>query len=361
MTTLTHLRVPNEAPGDDDDNEERALLRVAIYGAAMRARVDGATFILDTPEAPEPIWGGEDGVLWADGESLLINGPTGVGKTTIGQQLVRARLGLRDTVLGYPVQEGKRRLLYIAADRPQQAARSMRRMTSEGDRCVLAERLEVWRGPLPFDLAKRPELLATMCEDLDCDTVVIDSLKDVAVKLSDDEVGAKINQARQLALVDGVQVIELHHQRKGQAGAKPKTLDDVYGSTWITAGAGSVLLVWGEAGDAIVELSHLKQPADTVGPLTLLHDHEQGNTAVVDAVDLLDVVRTSSGLTAEGAAVALYGKSQPNRNEIERGRRQLERLVTKGLVTRQGGARGGRSGQNAARYYLVDRHSEDRQ
>jgi hypothetical protein len=37
--------------------------------------------------------------------------------------------------------------------------------------------------------------------------------------------------------------------------------------TWLTSGAGSVILLNGQPGDPIVSLHHLKQPAAAVGPL----------------------------------------------------------------------------------------------
>ncbi len=61
---------------------------------------------------------------WVEGEALLIVGPSGVGKTTLTGQLVRARMGLGDgLVLGMPVSPG-RRVLYLAMDRPAQIARA---------------------------------------------------------------------------------------------------------------------------------------------------------------------------------------------------------------------------------------------
>ena len=236
--------------------------------------VDGASFVFGTPETPVAIWGKDDQVLWASGESLMIVGPSGVGKTTLAQQIVLARLGIRGTVLGFPVLPEPQRVLYVAADRPGQAARSLARMVAEEDRSTLNEGLIAWRGPLPFDLGQNPERLVSFIQAHGATSVVIDSAKDAAFKLSDDEVGARFNHAIQCALAAGIEVVVLHHQRKRQqGGGKPTKLEDVYGSVWITAGAGSVVLLWGESGDALVDLSHLKQPAENVGPLKLLHDH----------------------------------------------------------------------------------------
>ncbi len=65
-------------------------------------------------------------------------------------------------------------------DRPQQAARSFRRMVGEGWRSELDDRLAVWQGPPPYDLAKHPTMLLTLACEAGADSVVFDSLKDAA-------------------------------------------------------------------------------------------------------------------------------------------------------------------------------------
>ena len=107
---------------------------------------------------------------------------------------------------------------------------------------------------------------------------MVDSLKDAAVGLTDDETASGYNRARQLAITAGVQVLELHHLvKRGADGKAPTTLADVYGSAWLTAGAGSVLLLTGDAGDPIVRASHLKQPMEPWGPAEMAHDHAEGD------------------------------------------------------------------------------------
>ena len=196
-------------------------------------------------------------MLLADGESLLIAAAQGRGKTTLAQQLTLGRCGFPeyDTLLGYPIRPGDRQTLYLAMDRPRQAARSFRRMVGEAWRERLDDLLTVWQGPPIADLARHPGDLLAMCQEADADTVVVDSLKDAAIGLSDDEVGAGYNRARQIAIAAGVQIIELHHLRKATQGSKAvQTLDDLYGSTWLTNGAGSVLLLTGES--PVVTLRH---------------------------------------------------------------------------------------------------------
>jgi 5S rRNA maturation endonuclease (ribonuclease M5) len=295
--------------------------------------IPGGNFILDTDPIPTPLWGDGEEVLWADGEALIIAGPQGAGKTTLGQQVSLGWIGLKQyaELLGFPVRSGTR-LLYLAMDRPRQAARSFRRMVDEVDRDELNDRLTVWKGPPPADLAKYPKLLLDLCEQARADCVVIDSLKDAAIGLSDDEVGAGYNRARQLVCAAGIQILELHHIRKALGGTKAEhpAIDDIYGSTWITSGAGSVILLNGKPGDPIVSLHHLKQPAVEVGPYKILHDDITGRSTIWHGTDLLEVVRSARQMSALDAAKILFDTDKPTDAEKQKARRKLDRLVASG-------------------------------
>ncbi|MDA8312750.1 MAG: AAA family ATPase [Actinomycetota bacterium] len=315
----------------------------------------GASFILDDPVDLDPVWGSGEDVLWAAGEPLLLVGPTGVGKTTLTVQLVAGRLGIIDEVLGWPVKPADKPVLYLALDRPNQIRRAMRRVFDERHREVLHERLRVREGHLDFDLGRVPEHLLELASACGAGTVVRDSLKDAAVKLSDDEAGGHVNRALQLCVRDGIDVLALHHQRKGQSGAKPKSLEDVYGSTWITAGAGSVILLWGKPGDLIVELRHLKQPAAEVGPLKVEHDHAAGKSTVSGGcVDALAVLRsTTNGITSVDLARWMFECDTPDDNQRKKALRQLNRLVEDGKALKADGARNAAGGAVAARYVAI--------
>ncbi|WP_272263389.1 AAA family ATPase [Streptomyces xanthophaeus] len=309
----------------------------------------GGSFFHDVPEVPPAVWGTGADVLWAEGEALLIAAPQGVGKTTLAHQIIRARLGLQDAVLGFPVMPGKRVLL-LAMDRPSQTRRAGARIFGKDDPAYLNEHLVVWEGPPPYDLAKRPEVLAAMCERAKADTVVIDSIKDAAVGISEDAVGSGYNRARQKALAEGVQVLENHHVvKRGPNGAAPNTMADIYGSTWITSGAGSVILLWGEAGDPVVSLRHLKQPMDEVGPFQLVHDHPAGTTALMLSADLVELARFNGvhGLTAIAAAEVIFETKKITPAQKMKARRRLDKLTSSGALVRVDSA----SPSEPARWY----------
>jgi replicative DNA helicase len=304
----------------------------------MSRLVDGWTFVSSAADGVPAIWGEGDAVLWAQGEPLMLVGPDGVGKTSLAQQLVRARLGLgRRTLLGLPVARTDGRVLYVAADRPPQAARSMKRMYQQGDEEVLRDRLVVHRGPLDFDIVSKPFLLREYVQNIEgVNTVVLDSVKDIAVKLSEDGVGGAVNIALQELVANDIDVLALHHQRKQQQnGGQPKALADVYGSRWLTAGMGSVAMLWGDPGDLVVDLRHLKQPAEEVGPFKVLHDHVRGRTTIHENLDLEQMLDGApAGLTVKDAARLLFEKAEPKPNDIEKARRKLEGLVARGRAER---------------------------
>lgn len=321
-------------------DQEGAESEFADYGA-----IDGGAFIFDEPDTIPAIWGHDGRVLWCEGESLMIAGQQGLGKTTLAGMLVRALHGLGDgTVLGLPISPTDRPILYLAMDRPRQIARSMRRQFSADERRILSQRLIVRRGPPPADLAAHPTLLATMAEHYGAGIVIVDSLKDAALGLSNDEVGAAWNRARQYLLAADRQLCELHHcVKRGPNGAAIKDINDVYGSAWLTNGCGSVILLTGEPGDPIVGFKHAKQPAEEIGPWQLAHDQIAGLLTVDHRVDLVELVRAAGveGLTAKGAAVAIFQKSKPSAAEVEKARRMLDQKAKDGPLVRVDGSRGG--------------------
>ena len=119
---------------------------------------------------------------------------------------------------------------------------------------------------------------------------------------------------------------------------------------------GSVILLTGAPGDPVVGFRHVKQPAEEAGPWQLLHDQDAGQMTVKHSFDLIALVKATGadGLTAKGAAAAIFQKREPSSAEVEKARRKLMKLETERLLVRLAGAKGGADGGTAVAWFLAD-------
>jgi replicative DNA helicase len=122
----------------------------------------------------------------------------------------------------------------------------------------------------------------------------------------------------------------------------------VYGSAWITAGAGSVVLLWGEPGALTQELIHLKHPVDPLGPFMVDIDNHAGTMEISKGWNALAYL-AMRGET--GASVAEAAHAEHNR-DVEKGgklwkqtERKLNGLVASGKARKEGRERVGVAGR----------------
>jgi replicative DNA helicase len=248
-------------------------------------------------------------------------------------------------------------------------------MVTPDQRPLLDQALTVWLGPPPGRLLEDQRVLldlATRAGLQPGDFVVVDSIKDTAPGIASDEVGAAVNIALQHLLAAGIDVLALHHNRKRggdkqHGGAYEPDIDDVYGSTFIPAGTGSVVILAGSPGDPIVKMHHVKQPIGEVGPYQLKHYADTGTTEVFHSVDILDAVLGTGahGMSAKALATLLFPKTDDianTSNEVEKARRRLDKLVAEGLLIRRDptpdGRRTGGRGQVATYVATYSRSGE---
>lgn len=310
---------------------------IADTESAPVGLIDGLSFLApDEPDEP-PLWGHEDvAALWSSGESLFIVGPPGAGKSTLAHLVVFGRLGLLPDVFGFPVTDDGRKVLYLAMDRPKQIQRAMRRLLRPEHRDALTERLLFHKGPLPVSLTSSDEhrdYLRDLALKYGAGAIVVDSIKDVLPDASDEKSAGRYNSARQSALAAGVEWIELHHNRKANGTNKaPNTLEDVYGSRWLTAGAGSVISLWqDEPGSPVISLSHLRASGEKWRDTTLILDPEAG-TLTTEAQETLEEFarRNPKGFTVMQATAALHPKGTKGKTESVR--LKVKRLAAKGVL-----------------------------
>lgn len=361
---ITQATIAVQGIYDHDWPAEKARETLSALPVAVQTnrRLKSAVDFLSSAQELRAAWGKGDEILWAAGEPCLITSITGLGKTTLAHRLMLARIGFgQDTVLDYPVSWDERPLLYIAADRPNQAKVSLRRMVRLEDYGALDGRLIVHEGPLDFDISRDPDRLVSYAMSVGAGGVVLDSLKDVAMDLEKPEGGVRVARAFQLVVAEGIDLLALHHDRKHSdgrtSGKAPRSIDDVFGSTWITAVCGSVISLWGQPGDPVVGFKQLKMPASEVNAGQVLMDFDLGKVEWFRKPDAYVLIHAApGGLTAQACARGLFGAENPSPNQVEKARRQLAKLEREGkAVSKISGV-----GRDEIRtFYAVDHYLQE--
>jgi len=247
-------------------------------------------------------------------------------------------------ILGWPVEPipTDQTILYIAADRPKQAMRSLRRMIPTTAKNLVRERLIFEHTRQLY--ADQPHNILEACQQANAKVVVIDSTKDVAVGPLKDEATAKSFMDNiQACIANDIEVIYMHHPRKApnETGKREIDIDDVYGSTWLTAGAGSVLLVNGKPGSGLLRVEQLKAPSQFIQPFDVSVNYDTGELTKRTIRDLEDWLE-NYGMPVTRLQAAAFEQGLPEddidtdggpyKNTV----RRLERLATDGTVAKTG-------------------------
>jgi hypothetical protein len=248
--------------------------------AASSMRVSGG-YLFDLP-ADAPIWGTRRDVLSAEGQGWMICGPDGRGKTSVAAQYAKARLGLASEMWDLPVKAlpEDRSVYYLAADRPRQMMEAFMRGVGPSLREVLDRRLFVHRGPSPYRLSRDSgqSWLLREIEETRAGLVVFDARKDIGNTLDGEDVTG-VARMIQLLVASDVEVLVLAHPHKRRRNGPP-TLEDVSGFSGVYNGLGSVLFLDSrKAGDALVEVHHVKPIREPLPMFRVLHDHSTGCSA----------------------------------------------------------------------------------
>lgn len=238
--------------------------------------------VLDLPSV-SPNWGPPDCPLTAAGQSTLIFGPDGTGKSTVAQHYTKARLALPgwsggmlgEPVLPLPVDQS---VLYLAADRPIQILEGFQRGLTDEHRALLHGRLTFWQGPPPIDLTTPAgqRWLLSKIEETNAALLVLDSRKDFGDVLDQREV-SRLNRLLKQLDAAGVEVVVLHHcVQKGDSLKVPADLTHVFGLREVYSGMGSVMQIKGRPGATDVVLHQVKPIRDLHPPIKVSYDHAGG-------------------------------------------------------------------------------------
>jgi hypothetical protein len=182
-------------------------------------------------------------------------------------------------------------------------------------------------------------------------TVVVDSIKDTFLEQSAEGSAAAYNIARQRLVSNGVELIEIHHTRKTstQGHGDRSGIDAVYGSRWLSAGAGSILtLVHAKpAGDyettdeesSPVVLRQVKGITEPHGKMRLTLDRNAGRFLPANEPESLpSAILSTLFFVAEPMTVpaicAHHFPKGATPAEVSRVRRAAQRLGEQGKVDR---------------------------
>jgi replicative DNA helicase len=206
---------------------------------------------------------------------------------------------------------------------------------------ILRERLIIEHMRQLWASEDDPTMIHRAAIQANAQIVFIDSSKDLAGGPLKDEGPAKaLMDAIQICIANNIDVAMLHHPRKaGQdTGTKRElSLDDVYGSAWLTAGAGSVLLVDGKPGTGEFKFEQLKAPATFIDPCEIAVNYETGELKHNTIRDVETWLKTwGMAATIKEAVMHQYGIPEEDINyestQYRKMRDRLERLVAQGVV-----------------------------
>lgn len=204
-----------------------------------------------------------EGILQRQG-IMVMAGKQGVGKTQFTlQALIHMALG--KPLIGWKI-DIPRRVAFLSmemgAAEIKVFQREMNKLLSPEERALLQENffiIPVGHSIL-FDESSDKKKIEQFIEAYHPEVIGVDSLsKTTAASLEEAAAKKVLDFADYLRMTYDCSVIFIHHNRKGQVGNKrPKELDDVYGTFWITATATTVIGMWQNQQTGEIEINYLK-------------------------------------------------------------------------------------------------------
>lgn len=203
------------------------------------------------------------GILQRQG-IMLVTGPPSVGKTQFTMQFL-IHLALGKPMLDMEI-ERPRKVIFVSMEMGPVEIKvfqeAMDKVLSNEERALLAENFMIVPigHSLLFDLDADKKKIRKLIETHHPETVAFDSLSKITMaNLDETNSKAVMDFADHLRTEYDTSIIFIHHNRKGQVGnRKPKALDDVYGSYWLTATPTTVVTLWANQSTAEIEIIFLK-------------------------------------------------------------------------------------------------------
>lgn len=203
------------------------------------------------------------GILQRQG-IMVVSGKPGVGKTQLTiQALIHIALG--KPFLGWNI-TAPRKVGFVSMEMGQAEIKvfmeEMNSVLSEEDRELLHTNFQIVPigQTLMFDNTADQKKIISYLESYLPEVVGFDSLSKTTLgSLEEATVKKVMDFADKIRMNHDCSVVFIHHDRKAQIGNKrPKNLEDIYGSFYITATATTVLGMWQSDKTYEIELNYLK-------------------------------------------------------------------------------------------------------
>lgn len=203
------------------------------------------------------------GILQRQG-IMVVSGKPGVGKTQLTiQALIHIALG--KPFLGWDI-TAPRKVGFVSMEMGQAEIKvfmeEMNSVLSEEDRELLHTNFQIVPigQTLMFDNTADQKKIISYLESYLPEVVGFDSLSKTTLgSLEEATVKKVMDFADKIRMNHDCSVVFIHHDRKAQIGNKrPKNLEDIYGSFYITATATTVLGMWQSDKTYEIELNYLK-------------------------------------------------------------------------------------------------------
>lgn len=241
---------------------------------------------------------------------MLISGAPGCGKTQFSMQMLIAMATGRP-LLNMKISE-PRKVIYFSMEMNPAELKIFQNLMNNGltdeERKLLAENfmfVPIGHGVM-FESTSDQKKIERLLETRQPENIVFDSLSTTTMdELSDERTAKRImDYSRRIGQEYDTAVTFIHHNRKAQINnKKPTSLDDVYGSQFLTTALTTALGMWRNIKTDEIELHWLKvRLAETPKPMHLVRNKADLSFSVASPTALMELaenVRKEQDAAAE--------------------------------------------------------------
>lgn len=246
------------------------------------------------------------GILQRQG-IMIVTGKPGVGKTQLTIQIL-IHMALGKPFLGWEVTQ-PRKVAFVSMEMGQAEIKvfmeEMDYILSPEERALLHENFLIIPigQTLMFDNIADQKKIDQFLEAYHPEVCGFDSLsKTTLASLEESAVKKVMDFADQIRMHHDCSVMFIHHDRKAQIGnKKPNSLEDVYGSFYITATATTVVGMWQNDKTYGIELSYLKVRLAAAPNKQFITRTERGLSFEILAADNLVKMAASGSKDEQGS------------------------------------------------------------